>query len=167
MTSASVEEHIKEKSFGKIDTAFHDFQVVYNLNDVSVIGWPEKYVLSEETHSNEALSNVLADSRQIIRDLSRSLEIAFTDVYLMQLHEEGWENWKLPHATIPKLDTDKRSRLTFPILKVCNSRWIYEGMPEWNHDWIAEVSHWRLISLTNTIDICARSVKGAWVDHPA
>jgi hypothetical protein len=162
VTENSVEEHLKEESFGSVDCLFYDYRVAYELNDVSIIGWPEKYVLSDNNDMPETLSNVLTGTREIIRDLSRCMEITFTDVYALEVLEEGWEAWDWDAKRVPKLGVGKMAKCNYPILKVKNSKWKNKTFPDWNRDWVSETSHWRLISCTNSVDICARSAVGRW-----
>ena len=159
-----IEQHIKEEAFGVIDTLFYDFEVCYELCDLKVRGWPEKSIKPKNKDLHSTLSNLLGDAKEIVRDLSRCLEIDFTDAYVTKIYDEGWEKWGDVNKAAPKLGVGRLPDCTYPILRVRNSKWFPAVIPEWNHDWADQLTHWRLISVTNTVDICARAASGKWIE---
>lgn len=161
----SIEEYIKEGAFGPIAGLFYDYQLAYELGDLSVVAWPEKYISSSYNDTSQPLNDVLIGTREIVRDLSWCLEINFADVYALETQEEGWESWSWDAARVPKLGVGKHAKCNYPILRVTNSKWLETVVPEWNRDWMNEISHWRLISSVNSVDICARSAVGKWVEQ--
>ena len=163
MSEKDIERYLKEESFGPIEAGFYDFQIETEFEDVRIVAWPEKCSIANPVvEFNKALRDVLMDSRRIERDLSRYLEITFADVYAMDTRVEGWENWAWGPSEKPKLLSGKLAERYFPILRIEDSAWRDVIFPEWNRDWMNMTTHWRLISLTNCIDILARSATGEW-----
>lgn len=164
MSNADKEIYAKEESFGKIDSGFYDFSVEVEFEDALILAWPEKLIepMPQDPDSDITLDEIVEGSKEVIRDVSRCLEIMFFDVYAMNVRNEGWEEWRWDHTKVPKLGTGRHSIRNFPILRVENSAWKNRVFPEWNRDWMDQVSHWRLISITNNVDILARSAKGGW-----
>ena len=162
MSDAEKEIYIKEESFGVIDCRFFDFKTESEFEDARIIASPLKLVAVSSEGAEKTVRNILRGAREAIRDLSSYMEIIFTDVYALNTSEEGWEDWQWGASERPTLDTEFFSGAIYPILKIENSAWRDRIFPEWNRDWMDQTTHWRLISLTNSIDILARSAKGEW-----
>ena len=165
MSNADKEVYVKEESFGIIDCRFFDFKIESELEDARIVASPQKLVAVSPEDAEKAVYSIHSASRgmrEIIRDLSRYIEITFTDVYALNTSEEGWEDWEWSTAERPTLNTEMFLGGIYPILKIENSAWRERIFPEWNRDWMDQTTHWRLISLTNSIDILARSAKGEW-----